>query len=544
VHNPLQDDGDDDGVGDLCDNCEFTANPANTVPFDCNGDSDTLDPGEAVGEQCDVDADGEGDACEPVEIQLVTTGTPAAPAWDLKLRCGAFDVTDVNAAIVLPASATADTSCSGPPYPHGCLTLASGSLGSGYGVSGPGLTTPTGVRDDAIYFSAVGLGTPPDNPLCAALDPPVLLGTLSAGAIGGTELAAAALAEEGVGTPGFGLSLAEAGAGPIPDMKVRLTNGVPLPILDLELGPAVVTSGGTRWEVLLKNATAEFHRVAFGLIAPFGTATGDMRWLGCESTATPPGARALVSGERSCTGGTGFGTTVNAAKSWTVGPQAGAPGAQLDHTLYVVLEGNRASLATLDTLNPENAQGAIVLGSVELDGNPELEPALSVDGVNAIDDLFNTGTPVPPLEEADYATPDPTQLKLVGAFNPADDVDGDGVQDLGDNCPFAPNADQQNNGSFLSAVPDSDSLGDACQCAESTGDGAVMDPADFEEIRDSLSGKIVVPEVAAEIEERCSVAGTTECNMRDLVFLKLAIDAGPGVGEVESRCDAALSPAR
>jgi len=37
------------------------------------------------------------------------------------------------------------------------------------------------------------------------------------------------------------------------------------------------------------------------------------------------------------------------------------------------------------------------------------------------------------------------------------------------------------------------------------------------------------------------VAGTTECNIRDLVFLKKSIDAA--ATEVELRCDAALSPA-
>ena len=41
---------------------------------------------------------------------------------------------------------------------------------------------------------------------------------------------------------------------------------------------------------------------------------------------------------------------------------------------------------------------------------------------------------------------------------------------------------------------------------------------------------------------RCSVAGTTECNIRDLFFLKQQLDLGPGVGSVELRCDAALSP--
>jgi hypothetical protein len=32
------------------------------------------------------------------------------------------------------------------------------------------------------------------------------------------------------------------------------------------------------------------------------------------------------------------------------------------------------------------------------------------------------------------------------------------------------------------------------------------------------------------------------CEIRDALFLKKALDAGPGVGAVPTRCDAALSP--
>ena len=40
------------------------------------------------------------------------------------------------------------------------------------------------------------------------------------------------------------------------------------------------------------------------------------------------------------------------------------------------------------------------------------------------------------------------------------------------------------------------------------------------------------------------MAGTTECNIRDLVFLKQQLDLGPGLGSAEVHCDAALSPAK
>ena len=187
--------------------------------------------------------------------------------------------------------------------------------------------------------------------------------------------------------------------------------------------------------------------------------------------------------------------------------------------------------------------GTVCIGTVELTGTPDLEPALINDGVTDIDDFSNPGTPITPYDQVLFGAADPTQVRLVGGFNPADDVDGDGIQDLGDNCPFIDNPAQTNRGSFLDATDESDFLGDACQCAETTDDGAVLDsgaPTDFDQLFDFLLGKISNPIIAASIEERCSIAGTTECNLRDLVFLRKALDdAAPSV---DLRCNAALAP--
>ena len=62
--NPFQDESDGDGPGDECDNCPRDPNAPHQVPTDCNADGDTTDPGEGVGDQCDVDNDGAGDACD------------------------------------------------------------------------------------------------------------------------------------------------------------------------------------------------------------------------------------------------------------------------------------------------------------------------------------------------------------------------------------------------------------------------------------------------------------------------------------------------
>jgi hypothetical protein len=307
---------------------------------------------------------------------------------------------------------------------------------------------------------------------------------------------------------------------------LRLVNAAPLPKLDLELGPAVETGSGTRWEVCIPRAEHEFHRVAFGLIAPLGTDASSMRWVGCD---TPPDGN----GQRICNGLPSFGSTADPAGSFTVGPQASPPGTQVPYTLYVSLQGNRFSSFDQDTLNFVGE--GVCLGAVELDSSPDLEPALTTDGLETLGAI--------PFELADSVAPpiDPGEVKLIGKFNPADDVDGDSVQDLGDNCPFVPNpAPQLNRGSFGSDVDESDALGDACQCAESSDDGAVLDPDDFDDLRAYLSGQVTNPLIAQKIEERCSIVGTTDCNIRDLVHLWLALDAG--ATSVETRCDAALAP--
>jgi hypothetical protein len=145
-----------------------------------------------------------------------------------------------------------------------------------------------------------------------------------------------------------------------------------------------------------------------------------------------------------------------------------------------------------------------------------------------------------PLQKVGDPLPfSPLEVKLIGEFDAANDADGDSIQDLGDNCPFIGNPLQENDGGFFDdTLPDT--LGNACQCAEGSGDGAIFEE-DFDAIFDLLAGKITNPLVAKAVRERCSIVGTTECNIRDLVYLRKAID-DVAVTTVETRCDAALSP--
>ena len=116
----------------------------------------------------------------------------------------------------------------------------------------------------------------------------------------------------------------------------------------------------------------------------------------------------------------------------------------------------------------------------------------------------------------------------MGQFNPAEDEDGDGIQDLADNCPYGQNTDQADNGGFLDTEPDG--RGDVCQCGDGSRDGIIDNgvmPADDDlaQIRDLLLGRITNPSIAADVEARCSVSSGAGCDIRDALILQQSIDS-------------------
>jgi hypothetical protein len=141
-------------------------------------------------------------------------------------------------------------------------------------------------------------------------------------------------------------------------------------------------------------------------------------------------------------------------------------------------------------------------------------------------------------------------VNLIAEYNPPDDFDGDEIQNLGDNCPFIANYWQKNRGAFLDYTDHSDSLGDACQCGESTttadflgtdappNDGAISDPDDLDLIRDYLSGEITNSAIRDRIEARCSVVGDGVRHRRPRLLQRAVASRS----SVATRCDAALSP--
>jgi hypothetical protein len=110
----------------------------------------------------------------------------------------------------------------------------------------------------------------------------------------------------------------------------------------------------------------------------------------------------------------------------------------------------------------------------------------------------------------------------------ADDEDGDGVPDAEDNCPFSPNPDQLDLGGVGSSAPDG--IGDACQCAEVTGDGSVLDD-DVDAIRSTLAD--LAPLNAPERCNAIGAAGGGDCEILDAVAVERALAGfAPGVQQV------------
>lgn len=101
------------------------------------------------------------------------------------------------------------------------------------------------------------------------------------------------------------------------------------------------------------------------------------------------------------------------------------------------------------------------------------------------------------------------------------DVDDDGPADAFDNCLYEPNPTQSDTGGLGAAPPDG--IGDACQCGDPSDDGLV-DAADVDEIRNSLTGASVLAEPA-----KCDVDDGA-CDLVDTVKIRRALALlAPGV---------------
>ncbi|RDH81016.1 MAG: hypothetical protein DIZ80_12900 [endosymbiont of Galathealinum brachiosum] len=105
------------------------------------------------------------------------------------------------------------------------------------------------------------------------------------------------------------------------------------------------------------------------------------------------------------------------------------------------------------------------------------------------------------------------------------DTDGDGIQNLVDNCPNTFNQDQKDNGGLDSNSPDG--IGDACQCGDINGDGKITN-TDSVLIKRHLIGLPSKFEV-----DFCDVSGDGACTNTDAVIIQRSLlGLPPGLRQV------------
>jgi microsomal dipeptidase-like Zn-dependent dipeptidase len=110
---------------------------------------------------------------------------------------------------------------------------------------------------------------------------------------------------------------------------------------------------------------------------------------------------------------------------------------------------------------------------------------------------------------------------------PGSDYDGDGIGDTCDNCPFAANPDQADNGG-LGVSGNPDGIGDVCQCGDVSGDGRVS-------VSDAviITRSLLTPPTATRTRpERCDVGGspnpaTQNCSVSDAVIIRRSLLTPP-----------------
>jgi len=533
-YDPSQSDVDADGVGDICDNCIETANPA---------------------PQFDTDGDDVGDACEPAIIRLVRefdSQQTSFPFSRLDLECGAGPIEEILIGIWLPPGLTVTTFGSGlgcglpgnpppgvksgpgcPPgsVPNYVLRGASGVFTATD--TAPPNQPPLPFRSDVVYVNLHG------NPLlCEPGNPnrPLIAITATAGPGGGTRVMS--LDFEGA-IAGLGNVLSGPGGVPVERFQAWLTNtsgpGLPASIsLLLEPGDCTGTIGAANvWQARIDGE--QMHRVTMGLLGPELTDENTLYILGCEDMP--------LGGTRTCDGGEigGHGNLVDEIDTFTHGPVDPATSPLLADTLYGPLEGGSFRLGQEGEELSLNPFPRPCIAEI-INGFAVFSPPIFVrDGFSVL--AYHDSNPEPFLTVDDLPIAGDAVYEGI-TFNASSNIDGDtvidgetAILDTYDNCPFQANNSQGD--------ADEDGQGNACECGdanpagsahpeETMGDG-IVNSLDLVAIRQYLVGLRGEP----HIEMLCSVAADAGCDALDAVVLWKALQ-DQTTDSLDSRCDAAL----
>jgi len=161
-------------------------------------------------------------------------------------------------------------------------------------------------------------------------------------------------------------------------------------------------------------------------------------------------------------------------------------------------------------------------------GNPAANGSAFVWNLDAGNNLTNQFTPASTLRDGRCA-----QLAaLSGTLN----GDFDSFTNDVDNCPFATNSDQADSGGVAGGGPDG--IGNACQCGDTSDDGAV-DAGDVTVLRRALASIAPLTKHGAA---KCRVeSSTAACDIVDLAVLRRRL-ATPALGPGITQSCAAANP--
>ena len=542
VYDAKQVDTDADGWGDRCDNCPDVFNPL----------------------QLDSDGDGVGDACEPTVVRIRRDFSPSfsgpTEIARLELDCGTRAIEEVIVGLWVPPGvimprfgggcAAPGSPPPGAPIGSGCPPGAVGTLlgstvdatnSGAFGVP-IGVAPPPGSRTDVIFVVLQGAAAN-GGLLCNPFETDVLLGVADATGLVGSSSGLLSISLEDSIDNGWCLISSNLGGCEEPeDTQYSIGSFVSMDA-EITIGPAAgqPAGGDDTWDVCIDESTLPLmHRVTVGLLGPELATYDSMVLGGCDTQES-------IEGERTCD--TQVGATDDAVDeplTFTVGPLTAGVPPLLGRTLYAGIEGGSEDTGGVRVLNPRLAVdaciGTVTNAAPATSGAP---PTPIRDGFSDLDfhDAVSLGVAEP------YQTADQVQqvtVELDGEavyerllFNAGDDIDVDGVTDETDNCPFTANADQADAGAFGSSV--ADGAGDACQCGDANGSGAVLadgqesGTSDVTMLREWLVG---LHPTDLHIPKICSVNGDPECDTADAVALARALDGANAT--IEPRCEAAV----
>jgi hypothetical protein len=593
--NSSQADTDGDGFGNRCDNCPNDPNPGQEdFDGDLSGDAciqTTVSISSEPEEQ--VFAASQGPAMMGL-VQMAAANAVGEVTFALNLNCGSQDIAEANIGLLFPVEPEAPNTPATLVNFAGCTTdlgdnnelgcanafheSEGGTLGNtifkeGSSTIGTGITSgvTNPVPQQLVILQLVGNLIDPDQDIpliCQSFDPvdPTRQTVVTLGV-----LTVLNLPEGGILLPtteGFNEFT------PAKQLLVDgMTNVVPPPSIVTEVGssgPELVTLsvnpnfddllGFTRFVVTMSTDSSLYEgdedgvfvqKIAFGLQGPLGILPEEMSFGGC--TGADLGSPVTVNGipVNTCTAGDPdlgpgvAGSSGGTPGTYTVRPNE--PGATFPaDSLMVALEGAFSPSDTDDSLNNNDAPVILGVLSFEIDGDPpQAAPALTFLGTNQMPG-FESG----PIQIVGDEVPlSGNSAGVVSGGNSSTDRDLDSRGDNADNCPDWPNPGQQNNGG-LRFVGTGDNIGDLCQCGDSGGDGTVDNASgevpltaedDVTNCQLALAGVDTGDPVAdAERLARCSVTGSQQPTIIDLVVMEIELEAEGSAGApIEQVCDQA-----